>query len=204
MKGKRYYDKVYDVTNDILKGLSAIRSEAAGKASLAKLRNSAGKNFSETVDVWSIIMADFPDEFLGCGEHVTNAEKAIFTALQLYAIHQQGISIDVSVDPNDRYANIGCHLRELKWKYPVKEEALNRRFNAMISSANFYELSYHLRHMIKLMKSDIATGVNYAKLAEDLYRFASGYEEGIRLSWAREYYRQMKDDKAEKELEADK
>lgn len=59
----------------------------------------------------------------------------------------------------------------------------------MITSSTFEELSNHLRHMIRLLKSKSNVQVDYAKLAEDLYQFLRGNREKIRLSWAREYYR---------------
>ena len=61
----------------------------------------------------------------------------------------------------------------------------------MVTSETFDNLCYHLRHLIKILKSKYPNEkVNYAKLAEDLYWFSIGYEENVRLEWAREYYRE--------------
>ncbi len=70
-------------------------------------------------------------------------------------------------------------------------KSCDRRFNAMITSSSFEELSYHLRHMISLLKSrNPEVKVNYAKLAEDLYWYLRGYDERLRLAWSRAYYRE--------------
>ena len=66
----------------------------------------------------------------------------------------------------------------------------DRRFNATITSTTVEELVNHIRHMIKILKSKYPkTYIDFPKLAEDIYWFSKGYEDTIRLSWAREYFR---------------
>ena len=60
----------------------------------------------------------------------------------------------------------------------------------MITASTFEELVYHLRHLITLLKSKSPeTKVDYARLSEDLYWFLRDYQERVRLSWARDYYK---------------
>ncbi|KFN89185.1 hypothetical protein TMUPMC115_2567 [Tetragenococcus muriaticus PMC-11-5] len=80
--------------------------------------------------------------------------------------------------------------------------AIDRRFNTMITSSSFEELTHHLRQMIQLLKAknpDIA--VNYAQLGNDLYWFLRNKEEKVRLDWAKAFYsRQESIEKGEDEL----
>ena len=80
-------------------------------------------------------------------------------------------------------------------------KAIDRRFNALITAGDFDELTYHLRHLIKLLKSKTSGGaaVDFLQLAQDIYWFDRGNEENVRLSWAREYYRVNYKEKDEKE-----
>ncbi len=180
---------VSSVTSKILVKLNALTDSSSGKAILAKLRNSVGKPLSETAEIWQLLFDNLPEEFLGKTGEASMEERAILTTLQLYAIHQQGAHKSVLLEGEDRFKNIGYSLKNLQ--KDGRQSSIDRRFNTMITATNFEELTYHLRHLIKLLKSKSSeTKVDYAKLAEDLYWFLRGYEENIRLAWAREYYKQ--------------
>ncbi len=179
--------KIYTVANKILYKLNAISGTPQGKAYLAKLRNSIGKELSETIEVWPIFFEYLPEDFLGTDNLVSYEEKAILTALQLYALHQQGVSKTVLLEGEDNYKNIGYALRYMRRVEDTKSS--DRRFNTMICASTFDELTYHLRHLIKILKvRSPEARINYAKLAEDLYWYQRGYYEKLRLSWSRAYY----------------
>ncbi|AND79551.1 type I-E CRISPR-associated protein Cse2/CasB [Streptococcus pantholopis] len=180
--------KVASTTSKILIKLSKQKNTSSGKAMLARLRQSIGKPISETVAVWPILFEDLPEEFLGCNGHTSYEEWAILTTLQLYALHQQSLSYSVLAGDENKYQNIGCSFRQLRQGEDTT--ALDRRFNVTTTSSTFEELVYHLRHLITLLKSKSPeTKVAYAKLSEDLYWFLRGYQERVRLSWARDYYK---------------
>lgn len=181
--------KIALVTSRILNTLDSSAKCSTGKAFLAKLRNSVGKPLSETIDVWPIIFEHLPEEFLGRGEKESYEEMSILTSLQLYAIHQQGGVKSVLLSGDDGFRNMGFSLKQLR--KGDNQLAVDRRFNAMITSTTFEEFAYHLRHLITLLKAKSSdTQVSYAKLSEDLYWFLKGYKENVRLAWAREYYKQ--------------
>lgn len=182
-----YEDKnnVYAVTNRILYSISSQKETSGGKAILAKLRNSIGKNPSEMLDVWKIVFQNVPDNFLSDYGLPTREERAILTSLQLYALHQQGKSENVC-SFEDIYYDVGKSLNTLK--NIDNAEAIDRRFNAMITSATFEELVEHLKHLIKLLKAKTNSQVNYAKLASDLFWFQIGSKEKVKFSWAQSYY----------------
>ena len=78
------------VTATIIGRLQAQEELSTGKAALAALRHSIGKPLGEVPAVWSIIFEDMPEKFLSCNGKETKAERAIYAALQLYAVQKQG------------------------------------------------------------------------------------------------------------------
>ncbi|AWN61442.1 type I-E CRISPR-associated protein Cse2/CasB [Streptococcus sobrinus] len=180
--------RVAEVTRKILIKLSKQKDTSSGKALLARLRQSIGKPVSETVAVWPILFEDLPEEFLGHDGYTSAEEQAILTTLQLYALHQQSLSHSVFIGEENKYQNIGNSFRQLRQGEDTT--AIDRRFNVMITASTFEELVYHLRHLITLLKSKSPeTKVDYARLSEDLYWFLRDYQERVRLSWARDYYK---------------
>lgn len=69
-----------------------------------------------------------------------------------------------------------------------QKKALDRRFNAMITAADFDEFTYHLRQMVKLVKSKTEIFINYPELANDLYWYQCGKKDKICFDWATSYY----------------
>lgn len=178
---------VFQVAGQIVSELNHTLDTSSHRATMAKLRNSIGKPLSETIEIWPLIFEKFPEDFLSASGIATDQEKAILTALQFYALHQQGNRASVSLnEATDKWENIGNSLRYLRDKDSL---AIDRRFNTMITSTDFDELTYHLRQLIMLMKTKENIKVNYAKLAEDLYCYLRGNQERVRIRWAQSYYK---------------
>ncbi len=181
-KGK----KVYAATKSIIKMIEETFDEPEQKAIRAKLRNSIGKPALVNIDVLGMVFPSIPYDFLGNGA-LTYEEDAILTSLQLYALHKQGTN--ESVMPEDgNITGLGASLGMMRRGEETK--AIDRRFNAMITAESFDELKIHLRHLIKLLKSKEETAkVDYPLLAENLFWIENGYNENVKLRWARDYYR---------------
>lgn len=199
MKQKTSKDKsVYSVTYGIVKKIDTMQNESLKKATLANLRNSINRPLVDDMDAFAFILENIPEDFIGKGKNFTYREKAIITSLQLYALHQQGISESVLLDEGEnKWQNMGYSLGLLR---DVEDPtSFDRRFNAMITASTFDEFSHYLRQMVSLLKSKKKTEakVNYAKLAEDLFSFLLGNKEEIRLRWARNYYSFKKKEKGE-------
>lgn len=179
---------VYKVTANILYDLASMLNTSTGRAVLANLRNSIGKPITQTIGAWVFIFDKIPEEFQGQYENPSREENAILIALQMYALHQQGDDVSVNISSMDnRWKNIGDSLKSLR--FLDDGNAINRRFNAMITASGFEEIVYHLRQLIKILKSKSEQKINYAKLAEDLYDLQNDYRfEKVRFSWARSYY----------------
>lgn len=178
---------VFYVTGCIIRKIDREREFSSGKAILANLRNSIGRSLSDTVDVWPIVFEFIPEHFLSDRGNLTAEEKAILYTLQLYAVHQQGLDHSVN-DFENNYKKIGQSLARLRTVDDSR--AVDRRFNALITSTDFDELINHLRQMVKLLKSNYKdVKINYPALARDLYWFQRGYDEKVRLTWGKSYYR---------------
>ena len=175
---------VYQVTQTILNKLKAQEEMAGGKAALAALRHSIGKTLGDAPAVWPILLENMPEEFLSANGSETKEERAIYAALQLYAIQKQGRRGKMETDT---VKNIGEALRKLRTG--SGQEALDRRFVSVLSATSFDIFVYQLRQLVKLAKAKGALPVDFAALARDLYWYQMGAQEKIRLHWAEAYYR---------------
>lgn len=230
MQESKPNEVVRNTINAILCRLGSSLETSSTKAMLAKLRNSVGRPYIDCIEVWALIFESVPSKYLGKGSKLSEVEGAIINALQLYSIHQQGnkkTNVNINYSAN-RWRNIGYSLSFLRKieKDMAKEKMgsesnsikenmasesveskispVDRRFNTMISASSLDGLCYHLRQMIKLLKSRIQseeyviqTKIDYVLLAEDFYWFAMGYKDNLRLDWARQYYRIIGDEKNE-------
>lgn len=191
-------DTVFQVTGRIVTKLIQTRKIGSGKAVLVRLRQSIGKNFAQTVEIWPEVFAELPESFLSQTGEPTEAEKAIITSLQFYALHQQGN--EASVNSLDSKNTIGQALQTLRQDKGDETKAIDRRFNAMITSSTFEELSTHLRQLIKLLKKT-KVKISYARLAEDLFWYQKGFDDRIKLQWGQSYYANHKKENIENKEE---
>lgn len=82
-------DMVYRYTASKIEYLHSIADTGRGKGYLAELRHGIGKKPGELPSLWWLIF-DRIDEELKGSKCASNAEWAVYTALTLYALHQQG------------------------------------------------------------------------------------------------------------------
>ena len=174
---------VRQVTNDIIQKIEREKEHKA--AVLARLRNSLGRPLKDAGDVWPLLFENMPQEFLSRYGEETKEEQALYTTLQLYAMCMQGASSTVVSDPSFK-GTIGMSLRN--GRDPENPQALDRRFNALITADSFAELSHHLRQLMKIVKSKNGMTVNFPRLAEDLYGYLEGKQRKVCFRWAQDYY----------------
>lgn len=177
-------EDIYMVTATIIGRLQAQEELSTGKAALAALRHSIGKPLGEVPAVWSILFEDMPEKFLSCNGKETKAERAIYAALQLYAVQKQGRR---GKENSDVAKNIGEALHKLR--LGTEQKALDKRFNASLAAVSFEAFIYQLRQLMKLAKAKGALPLDFAALAHDLYYYQLGYKDRICLRWAESYYR---------------
>lgn len=195
---------IYGVCLNIINYLDKTKDEPTTKAKLANLRNSINKDLSYNIESLAFVFSMLPEDCLGTYKQLNYFEDTILTVLQLYSIYNQGKDESV-VYRNDEfpYKSFGKSLSSLrqipKDKNSNDSNAIDQRFNAMVTSADFEELKHHLRQMIKLLKSKSKETIDFASLAKDLYDFRFGDKGPVRIKWARDYYRYSAPKKGEKD-----
>ena len=184
------------VMRKIIAEIEPIKTLGSGKAILAGIRDSIGKELTNAPQVWPLLFANLPEEYLGNKARVTAEENAIYLSLQIYALMQQGSS--KLERGEEKFArNIGESLRILRGD---ESKAMDERFNTMVTAGSFEELSHYLRQMIKILKTNAANpSVNYPKLANDLFWMQKGKQDNILMDWARAYYQSFQKSTVEKE-----
>lgn len=193
-------EKVYDFVNHKIRLLQ--NDSPWSKSTLAKLRRGAGKDLAEAPDVWEVVLNglyDEPQDNKSPSVLVTEVELAVYTALTLYAIHQQGKGHADGVSKNNGGLSFGSAIRLLISPDKTNEGSIKRRFDTIITSSDLSELSHHGRGIIQLMrKSEVPVKIDYPQFAKDLYRYQ--FPEGrndVRLKWGRDFYRQTREEKIE-------
>ena len=159
------------------------------KAQLAKLRHGLGRKPGDDPELWAALFEDLPEALEGGGDGPSSVEIAVYAALTLYAVHQQGK--DPVTEPMHEE---GCRMGNAIAKLAVKEhdentfEAIRKRFNKVATSSDINELAWHLRGIVQLLRRE-SIPLDYAKLASDLYRYQNPeYVSSVRLRWGRDFY----------------
>lgn len=202
---KRYNPEIYKLILKTVKsriiGLDAMKKTGPGKAELAGLRRGAGKSVSESLEAAQIVLSDLPAELIG-NRKSQEALEAIYTALTLFAMQQQGN--DGSILTEDKNS-IGTALRD----YMIAEglsgdedrKKVVRKLGMLLKAKSIREIAVYLKSNVQLMKSaSQPIYIDYARLAGDLYRFQfPEYRNSTLLDWAKDFYKNKEKKEEEKE-----
>ncbi|MCD8148563.1 MAG: type I-E CRISPR-associated protein Cse2/CasB [Clostridiales bacterium] len=179
------------VTNDIVESLLKMPDDSARRAALANWRRGVGKAPGELPRVMGLLLQRIPEEMYADDrgyerEEASPAEWAIYTAVTLFALHQQ--EKDCRLEPMHREGKtFGAAMAGLAGKEEDKERII-RRFNMVITSADMREMSHHLRSVAQMLN---AKGIpaDYAALAGDVYRYQRiSDRDSVRLQWGQNFY----------------
>ena len=144
--------------------------EPQRRAELAELRRGVGRQPGDLPALWGALLADMPEQLQG-SNGPSKAEWAVYTALTLFALHQQG---EAGVSMNQPGRTLGGAVRQLAEKTAAgqdwTESSVLRRFNALATADSMPEVSHHLRRMIQLLRRE-GIPLDYPQLAEDLYQW---------------------------------
>ena len=181
--------EVYKEADNRLKRLCKA-DDSTVKARLAKLRHGIGSVPGVLPDLWGMLFDDLPEKMLGKYGKPSKEEWAIYDALTLYALHQQG------KDPKIENVNIkgislgnaACKLVYAQGGTEDDRERVSRRFNQLALADDIEDLTYYLRTFIPLLRGE-GIGLDYAMLAEDVFlcQTESG-RASVRLRWGQDYY----------------
>ena len=171
----------------------------SSRANLAILRRGLGKEMEEYADAWEFIYRDFPDELTGKNDNISEAERATYTTLTLFAMHQQALEQSV----HNKEMKFGEAMASIISNKKENESAVTRRFNSLITSDGFSELTNHLRNMIHLIKStDSTIGFDYEQFASDLFFFQlPNFKKNVKIRWGKQFYRNNMENDKSKESE---
>ena len=168
---------------------------ASAKAALAQLRRGSSTSDPSMallgVDAFAVdVHTNVPDHCyplnrdgnpVVLSDKASQAEIAVYTAMTMYAIHQQSRRDGLhrlGDRPGAAFARIARN---------GSEAAARRRFAALITATDFAELAHHLRTSIRLLR-DGEIKLDYGQLAADLFTWQStGGRDRVRLAWSRDF-----------------
>ncbi|MCI6377670.1 MAG: type I-E CRISPR-associated protein Cse2/CasB [Clostridiales bacterium] len=159
------------------------RDGGAGKAALAELRRGVGHVPGELPKLWGQFLMDLPEEMLSPTGEPSREEWAVYAALTLWAMHQQGKEGSMHCK--------GVSLGEAAGGLLESQDDMERvwrRLNVVAQAEDMPALAYHLRSLVQLLKaSDIA--MDYAGLSQDLYDFQRPETVNqVRLRWGQKFF----------------
>lgn len=153
---------------------------------LAELRRGIGKRPGEIPQLWGYYLESMPEEFYGDKEP-SRAEWAVYAALTLFALHQQGK--DPEFNPMQKEGQgLGKAMANLVHEENDRER-ITRRFNTIATAGGVEELFHYLRSVIQMLRGE-DIGLDYSKLAADIYCFQfPELISNVRLRWGQDFYR---------------
>ena len=180
--------------------LQAEADLSSGKAMLVNLRRGVGREPGELPQLFGILLSDMPEDFWSKSGTATKEEWVCYTALTLYALHQQGYDAKSQHMHTDEGVSLGKAMYKLAASYdgdPNAEQRVVQKMRILATSADVKELSHHLRGIVQLLK---ANGI-YKQLSGDLYemQFPDGKRK-VCLRWGQDFYggRDKKDNQESK------
>lgn len=173
------------VTKQIIKEL--YNDGNVNKRILANVRVAPSMSSTKARALWPLMMKYMDKEWLSTTGVPTKNENAIYSAIRMYALYQQGQ--DNLVDGTEK--QFFEALRELRNGDEDQQIALDRRVEAILSATEFSSLMKDLVQIQGIMKSRYNEKIDYAKLANDLYWFQVNFESmnRVKLVWGQMYFR---------------
>lgn len=164
---------------------------------LAEMRRGVGTAPGASPALWGLLFQDLPEEFFSVKREPSRAEWAIYTALTLFALHQQGRNIETDCMDKEGIG-LGRAVAMLVDSEDDRERVW-RRFQPVTNARSIEDVSYHLRGIIQLLKAK-GIGLDYSKLAGDLFVYQdSRRTDSIKLVWGEDFYRGKKEDLKDEE-----
>ena len=184
-------EQVKQFADERIKTILSSTNPSYQKAALAKLRRGVGREPGDLPELWGELLLGMPDEMQGRTEP-SRAEQAIYSALTLFSLHQQGHEpkTEVMYLPGQRLGIAAAKLVEEESDRENAMERIRRRFNQAATAENVPALTYHLRGLVQLMRAK-GIPMDYAQLAAELFLYQNPEARGkVRLQWGRDFYSQ--------------
>lgn len=144
------------------------RHQGPARARMASLRSGVGRLPEDVPLAWGEVAGDvipnFPPQW-SYGDAATPEERAAFTALTFWALHQQSQEKPMHAGKMEREYNFGRSVGRLSRR--AESKSIKSRFDALLLNGHGQSTQHHLRSLIQLLRSH-EIPVDYAQLAEDL------------------------------------
>ncbi|MDO5750833.1 MAG: type I-E CRISPR-associated protein Cse2/CasB [Rothia sp. (in: high G+C Gram-positive bacteria)] len=172
-----------------------IQGRGNALARLANLRRGAGKSMRQAPEAWMEVLNPvgdgegnyraFPENLLSSGEYLTREERAAFTALTLFAVHQQSQLKPMHYHPDGkRGASFGYVAGQLVSR---SSASMKNRFDAVLKARDEKVMAAHLRTLVQLFRVE-GLPLDYGKFAVDYARLLNPeYRDSVILSWTRDF-----------------
>lgn len=161
--------------------------ESAAVRILAALRHADITAPGADPGLWNVTIGTLPENLQGRGNAPASpAERAVHAALVLYAIHQQS-----RPEPMHRSGiGLGQAVRSLSQKRSGGQDwdpgTLSRFQHLCRAQSSAIRLD-NLRGLVTLLRSE-SVGLDYGRLAADLWSIESGHSRDTVLSWGRQLH----------------
>lgn len=170
------------------RGYTRAPRDSASVRTLAGLRHADINSPGADPDLWEATLGSLPEAFQGRGDDPASpAERAVHGALVLYAIHQQS-----RPEPMHRSGiGLGQAVRSLSQKRSGGQDwdpGTISRFHHLCRAQSSAIRLENLRGLVTLFRSE-SVGLDYGRLAGDLWSIESGHIQGTLLAWGRQLHR---------------
>lgn len=161
------------------------QDRSAAVADLARLRRGIGQQPGEDIALIGLTIAGLYSDPRGLRDGATDAERAAFAALTLFALHQQSHR---NASMHRKGYSFGRSAR-LLGRHTQAQDAVRARFSAVATATSWDEGVRHARGLIQQFRAhDIP--LDYGQFAVDLYRLLHrDFADSVRLAWGRDFYR---------------
>ena len=185
---------VSEFTNRKIEYLHHIVEKNQYRAVLANLRKGVGRTPGDIPQLWEFFLEGLPDQLQG-NDGPSKEEWAIYNALTLFALHQQGKTRETQWMCKN---NVGIGKAMAQLVHSDSDlKRIKRRFDIFVTSKSIEEFTYHLRSIIQMLR-DKEIPLDYPKLATDLYLCQNrAFTSKIRLKWGQDFYRYLNSDNVE-------
>lgn len=172
-------------TREKIQSIRKLRSDSKRRAALASLRRGAGREPGEVPEAWGVVLERMPYELYNASGRLSAAEIAVYNALTLYALHQEGKDAQLQCMHHEG-VSLGNAVARLG--SDDDKERIWKRFLRVATAPDIKEAVYFLRNIIQLLRA-AGIGFDYGELAKDLYFLQ--YEtaaDNVRLKWSQSFY----------------
>lgn len=185
--------KKTEIKNFVGRKIKFLQSQAEtgeGKGMLANLRRGVGCELGEVPQLFGLVLLDMPETFLSRDGKATKEEWACYTALTLYALHQQGFDIKEKSMHIDENVSIGRSLLFLSERQEDsnREKRAMQKLQTLITSQDRKEISYHLKGLVQMLSRE-GIPLNYTILAADLFEIQNlEGKKRVSMRWGQDFY----------------